>query len=442
MFCTRYDKRKQFRLKYFCTGKNKVIGDNEKQTELKNIHLVILRPLECLRTVRDGYVSAHVACHVGLLPHHIVYGTTGTDDQYGRTCRRPTVFGPLSDKYGRRPVLSVALMLFLLSTAGCIFSENILQFITLRFLQGVSGAGGVVLSRSIAADKYSARELAGVLAVIGGINGVATVAAPIAGGFLADASGWQGIFWSLFLLGTILLAGSFRMEESHPTELRTSVRWNDILRNFSLILRNRQYLAYTLQYGFTMGVLFVNIASAPFIMQEHYGLSAMQFSLCFGANAIAMAIASTVAVKLPTMKDALHIGSNGMLWLSFAWLAALSQGCSFWIYETLAFALLSMAGITFTASNTLAMECERENAGVASALLGTAGFAVGGIMSPLVGLGNILFSTGMLFIFSSFLALLCTHYALSSQGFIRSHILEELRQAAKKISVLPRQNSK
>lgn len=87
-------------------------------------------------------------------------------------------FGPLSDKYGRHPVLSVALMLFLLSTAGCIFSENILQFITLRFLQGVSGAGGVVLSRSIAADKYSARELAGVLAVIGGINGVATVAAP------------------------------------------------------------------------------------------------------------------------------------------------------------------------------------------------------------------------------------------------------------------------
>ena len=429
-------------MKYFCTGKNKVIGDNEKQTELKNIHLVILRPLECLRTVRDGYVSAHVACHVGLLPHHIVYGTTGTDDQYAGLAAGQLFFGPLSDKYGRRPVLSVALMLFLLSTAGCIFSENILQFITLRFLQGVSGAGGVVLSRSIAADKYSARELAGVLAVIGGINGVATVAAPIAGGFLADASGWQGIFWSLFLLGTILLAGSFRMEESHPTELRTSVRWNDILRNFSLILRNRQYLAYTLQYGFTMGVLFVNIASAPFIMQEHYGLSAMQFSLCFGANAIAMAIASTVAVKLPTMKDALHIGSSGMLWLSFAWLAALSQGCSFWIYETLVFALLSMAGITFTASNTLAMECERENAGVASALLGTAGFAVGGIMSPLVGLGNILFSTGMLFIFSSFLALLCTHYALSSQGFIRSHILEELRQAAKKISVLPRQNSK
>ena len=376
------------------------------------------------------------------------FQTTSSQVQLGLTASMiglavgQLLFGPLSDKYGRRIPLIMAMLLFLFSTLGCLFSATIMQFVGWRLVQGIAGAGGIVISRSIAADKYSGRELAKMLAVIGAINGVAPVAAPMAGGGMAGSLGWQGIFWSLFLLGTILLAGSFRMEESHPAEQRTSVRWNDILRNFSLILRNRQYLAYTLQYGFTMGVLFVNIASAPFIMQEHYGLSAMQFSLCFGANAIAMAIASTVAVKLPTMKDALYIGSSGMLWLSFAWFAALSQGCSFWIYETLVFALLSMAGITFTASNTLAMECERENAGVASALLGTAGFAVGGIMSPLVGLGNILFSTGMLFIFSSFLALLCTHYALSSQGFIRGHILEELRQAAKKISVLPRQNSK
>ena len=72
------------------------------------------------------------------------------------------------------------------------------------------------------------------------------------------------------------------MEESHPAGQRASVRWNDILRNFGLVLRNRQYLAYTLQYGFTMGVLFVNIASAPFIMQEHYGLSAMQLACASG----------------------------------------------------------------------------------------------------------------------------------------------------------------
>lgn len=73
-----------------------------------------------------------------------------------------------------------------------------MQFVVLRFVQGVAGAGGVVLSRSIATDKYSARELATMLAIIGAINGIATVAAPIAGGVLAEGTGWHGIFWFLF----------------------------------------------------------------------------------------------------------------------------------------------------------------------------------------------------------------------------------------------------
>ena len=83
------------------------------------------------------------------------------------------IFGPLSDKYGRQRPLIIALFLFLFSTVGCIFSQNIMQFVVLRFVQGVAGAGGVVLSRSIATDKYSARELATMLAIIGAINGIA-----------------------------------------------------------------------------------------------------------------------------------------------------------------------------------------------------------------------------------------------------------------------------
>ena len=83
------------------------------------------------------------------------------------------IFGPLSDKYGRQRPLIIALFLFLFSTVGCIFSQNIMQFVVLRFVQRVAGAGGVVLSRSIATDKYSARELATMLAIIGAINGIA-----------------------------------------------------------------------------------------------------------------------------------------------------------------------------------------------------------------------------------------------------------------------------
>lgn len=241
------------------------------------------------------------------------------------------VFGPLSDKYGRRRPLMIAIALFLLSTVGCIFSQTIMQFVGLRFVQGIAGSGGVVLSRSIATDKYSAHELATMLAIIGAINGIATVAAPIGGGILAEEAGWHGIFWFLFLLGILLLGGVFRLNESLPAERRLDVNWKGLCRNFGIVLSNRQYLFYILQYGFTMGVLFVNIASAPFIMQQHYGLSPMMFSLCFGANAIAMVISSTISVKLPTMGHALHIGSKGMLLFSACLTIALSLNCNFWM---------------------------------------------------------------------------------------------------------------
>ena len=219
------------------------------------------------------------------------------------------VFGSLSDKYGRRPPLLAAMVLFLLSTAGCIFAQTILQFIVLRFIQGMAGAGGVVISRSIATDKYYAHELAKMLAIIGAINGIATVIAPIGGGLLANIAGWQGIFWFLFLLGIILLAGSIHLHESLPEEQKQCVRWKDMYHNFRVVLRNRQYICYILQYGFTIGVLFTNISSAPFIMQEHYGLSPLFFSICFGINAIAMVISSAIAVRFPTMEQALHTGS-------------------------------------------------------------------------------------------------------------------------------------
>ena len=102
-------------------------------------------------------------------------------------------FGPLSDKYGRRLPLIVAMCLFLLATLGCLYSQTIMQFVGWRVVQGIAGAGGIVISRSIAADKYSGRELAKMLAIIGAINGVAPVAAPVAGGKCRLARYFLGI---------------------------------------------------------------------------------------------------------------------------------------------------------------------------------------------------------------------------------------------------------
>ena len=330
-------------------------------------------------------------------------------------------FGPLSDKYGRRPPLIAAMSLFLL-----IYSQTILQFVSFRLIQGTAGAGGIVVSRSIAADRYSGRELGKMLAIIGAINGVAPIAAPMGGGLLADHVGWQGIFWCLFALGIILLAGSFHFEESLPAENRKATRWKDMYLNFGRVLHNRQYVCYILQFGFAQSVLFANIASAPFIMQQHYGFSPMTFSVCFGINAIAIVVSAAASVKFRRSEQALFTGSTGMIFFSTLLCTALITKCSFWIYEILLVCLLSMLGLTFTASNTLAMDCERENAGTASALLGALGFAFGGIVSPLVGLGDIMTSTGLIFLIGSLSSFACTWYAL------RNHTLQHATEMIRK----------
>lgn len=322
------------------------------------------------------------------------------------------LFGPLSDKYGRRTPLLVAMWLFIGSTLLCVFATTIGQFVALRFLQGIAGSGGIVISRSVATDKFAGRDLARMLALIGAVNGIAPVVAPIIGGTLTDSIGWQGIFCILLGLGCLLLAGSFRLRESLPAERRSAVAWSDILRSFGTVLRNRRFLAYILQLGFAQGVLFGYIASSPFIVQGHYGFSAFQFSICFAINALAIGGAAAFSIRFRHPEQSTLTGCLGMILFAAAEAVALSLGCGFWVYELLMFALLFAMGLTFTSSTALAMECARENAGTASALLGAVCFAFGGIVSPLVGMGNTLVSTGIVFVVCAIGSWLCIRQAM------------------------------
>lgn len=317
------------------------------------------------------------------------------------------LFGPLSDKYGRRTPLLAALWLFIGSTLLCIFATTIGQFVVLRLLQGIAGSGGIVISRSVATDRFAGRDLARMLALIGAVNGVAPVVAPIIGGTFTDSIGWQGIFCILLGLGCLLLAGSFRLRESLPAERRSDVAWGDILRGFGTALRNRRYRAYILQLGFAQGVLFAYIASSPFIVQAHYGFTAFQFSICFAVNAVAIGSAAACSIRFRHPEQSTRTGCLGMILFAAAEALALSLGCGFWVFEGLMFALLFAMGLTFTSSTALAMECVRENAGTGSALLGAVCFAFGGLVSPLVGMGDTLVSTGIVFVICAIGSWLC-----------------------------------
>ena len=308
------------------------------------------------------------------------------------------LIGPISDKVGRRRPLIASMVLFIVSTVACIFSPDVVFFTAMRLLQGIAGAGGIVISRSIATDEFSGHELFKMLAVIGAINGIAPIVAPVVGGVMLSVIDWRGIFLVLLVLGVVLLVGSIMLRESLPVERRSKSGVLGTFASFGVVARNRRFISYVLQQGFAQFILFANIASSPFIIQQHYGYSPLVFSVCFGVNAIAIGVASALSVKFRRPEDAVATSCAGMLVMSIVIAAVLMLGGSFWAYEISLFILMFTMGLTFTASTTLALNSERERAGAASAMLGAVCFLSGGIVSPLVGVGDMLCATGIIFV--------------------------------------------
>lgn len=317
-------------------------------------------------------------------------------------------FGPLSDKYGRLPIMVWSLVLFALSTVGCIYSPNIEVFDIFRFLQGLGGAGGIVMSRSVATDCYSGRELAKVLAIVGAINGIAPVVAPVTGGMVARSLGWQGIFWVLFIIGIVLMIMCIPFRESLPKGKRVKGSAWKAAHGFIDIFKIPEFRRYVAVFGLSYGVLFAYISSASFIVQDHFGYSEIQFSLTFGTNATIIAIGSGLAMKFKKMENAALFSTIGMA--VFAMLLLISRYFvdSFFVYEGLTLLMLFFLGFIFPSVTALGMESGRKAVGAASAVLGAIGFAFGGLVSPLVGIGDLMQSTYIILVACSLGAtLLC-----------------------------------
>ena len=300
------------------------------------------------------------------------------------------LFGPASDKYGRKSVLVFSLVVFVTASVICCMSTSIVAFTAARFLQGIGGAGGIVLSRSIAADMYSGRELAKLIAILSAINNLAPVAAPVAGGAVVHVWGWQGIFIILLVLGSILFGMCVPLRESLAPEKRFAGKLMTSVRGYRQVLKIKGFTSYCIVYALAMAALFAYISATPFIVQDIYGFSELQFSLVFAVNAIALAAGSAMSLRFITMSKAALYGSViGAVTATAGALTAVFGRPDFIVYETPTFVLLFGIGLVLTGATSQAMNLGRECAGAASAVIGGIGYIAGGLVSPLVSYGDI-----------------------------------------------------
>lgn len=336
------------------------------------------------------------------------------------------VIGPLSDKYGRKSPLILSLMVFSVSTLGCLYAPDIYWFIFFRLIQGLAGAGGLVISKSIATDLYEGKELTRFFSMLSSVQGIAPICAPVLGGFLLGVTSWKGIFWILFAIGLLLLVTLFFFKESLPRAARREGGVWVAFRRYVPVLGHGRFMCYVLVQAFAMGVMFTYIAVSPFIFQNHYGLSPVAYSLCFGANAVAVMLGSLTVSFFRGATQAMRIGVVGFGLLSLLVAAVLVSGASVMIVEVCLFVFMIFLGLILPSSTMLALDLERENSGNASAVLGFLMFLFGGVLSPLTGLGDMLQTTSLIMVLCCAAALICTLLTTArfSRYILKGHMVK------------------
>ena len=302
------------------------------------------------------------------------------------------IAGPLSDRLGRRRPLIVGLVGFLLASVACALAPSVAILVLLRFIQGLAGAAGLVISRAIARDLYSGRALMIFFSRLILIAGLAPVIAPILGGQLSRIMSWRGIFGVLAGFGAVLLlAGWLGLKETLPPERRIVGGFGKTLHGYNTLLHDRFFVGCVLSSGLAGASMFAYISGSTFVLQRIYGMSPQGFSFVFGAISLGLVIAAQIGGRLALVWPLTRVLGFGLavnLFGAASLLATVIIGLPLGVLIAALSVMVSAVGLIFPTANALALADYPDLAGTASSMQGLSQFVFGAMAAPLVGIAG------------------------------------------------------
>ncbi len=299
-------------------------------------------------------------------------------------------WGALSDRFGRRLPLAAGLLLFIIGSAGCAFSESVAHLIAWRVVQALGASASVVLARAMIRDRYDRTQAARVLSTLTAIMAIAPLVGPTLGTQIANLTSWRGIFGVLVLIGIMtLVALPFYVPETLAPKLRTRLSWRTIFVQYAHLLRNRKLLAYALALALLSAGMFAYVAGSPFVYITYYGLPSGAYGLLFAAGAAGIMGMNMLNARLVERYGTDRLLRIGVIAAACFGLMTVCTGMTgiggLPLMASSLFLFASTNGLIAANAISSALSSVKEYVGSASALLGCAQYGGGMIGSALLG---------------------------------------------------------
>ncbi len=307
------------------------------------------------------------------------------------------LWGPLSDKYGRRPVLLIGLSIYFVASLACASSWDIYQLIAFRILQAIGGSGAFAVATAMIKDVYDSKRREPILAMVQSMVLISPAAAPVLGAFLLKIMSWRGVFLALALIGLLALAGGIAFQET--IEKRNTGSILQALGRLSTVAKNPGFSSLLALFSLPSVSSMAFIASSSYIYINGFGLSAQVYSYYFAINAIGLIYGPMLYMKASRKYHRRSIivacfaavSASGLLISCFG-------GFQPWILAMVLLPATISSSCVRTPGTNLMLEQQREDTGSAAALMSCFGIFMGSIGMTIISLNwsNTILVLGMM----------------------------------------------
>ena len=277
-------------------------------------------------------------------------------------------WGPLSDKYGRKPILLIGLVLFTVASVLCAFSENVYQLIGFRIIQAIASGAATSVAQAIVKDSYSGRKRLSILSIVTSMTMVAPIVAPVFGAFILKLTSWRGVFIVLAVIGLLITLAVLAMEETIKERSKGSIL--ESLGKLGVVAKNPRFMVLLLTFSLMAIPMMSFISSSSYIYVNQFGLSEQVYSYYFAANAVFMVIGPLLYMRLTRLINPISLITVSYVIACFSGLLIVTIGSQSPMVFALTLLPATLAGsVTRPPTSNLMLEQQEGDTGAVVSLM-------------------------------------------------------------------------